>query len=249
MDSARQSLLRDFFKDGYVIIPGLFNRQEVGLISGCFDRLEATALQLGRTCLHRGSQFVVEGEAIHRVVWACGAEPKLKPLGTKDKLIQTVAALLGSKSMDHLICQSHFKRPGDMVEFPFHQDAEHRHYGTTDWRDISGRGSYIQTITAVDPMDTDNGPVLIQPGSHTDGYLDLGSDNNRNNLVRRECMIPLQLAPGSVVCFGPYLIHGSRPNQSDRSRRIFINGFASPGANNRTYPGEGSGYRLTVASR
>ena len=32
--------------------------------------------------------------------------------------------------------------------------------------------------------------------------------------------------PGDVVLWSPYAIHGSQPNRSAESRRLYINGFA-----------------------
>jgi hypothetical protein len=47
--------------------------------------------------------------------------------------------------------------------------------------------------------------------------------------------------------FGPFTIHRSLPNRSSTPRRIFINGFASPGANSRVYPGEGAGRTVRLS--
>jgi ectoine hydroxylase-related dioxygenase (phytanoyl-CoA dioxygenase family) len=49
------------------------------------------------------------------------------------------------------------------------------------------------------------------------------------------------LDPGDVVLFGPFVIHGSSPNTSDGPRRLFLQGYALPGANHRLYPGCGLG--------
>ena len=49
---------------------------------------------------------------------------------------------------------------------------------------------------------------------------------------------------GSVLVFGPYAIHRSLPNRSGVPRRVFINGYAYPGANARVYPGEAAGRTL-----
>ena len=58
--------------------------------------------------------------------------------------------------------------------------------------------------------------------------------------------ISVEMAPGDVLLFGPYTIHGSKPNLSRSPRRAFLNGFSIPGANRRIYPGEGAG-RTVVA--
>jgi ectoine hydroxylase-related dioxygenase (phytanoyl-CoA dioxygenase family) len=52
------------------------------------------------------------------------------------------------------------------------------------------------------------------------------------------------MQPGDVAFFSPYAIHGSQPNNSKGPRRVFINGFAYPGANQKKYPGQGSGRRV-----
>ena len=67
----------------------------------------------------------------------------------------------------------------------------------------------------------------------------------------RTCARYLREAAGpidsDVVMFGPYTVHCSQPNVSEHPRRVFINGFAYPGANTRLYPGRGAGrlVRLT----
>jgi ectoine hydroxylase-related dioxygenase (phytanoyl-CoA dioxygenase family) len=51
---------------------------------------------------------------------------------------------------------------------------------------------------------------------------------------------------GSVLLLGPYTVHGSKPNRSKNARRVFINGYAYPGANRRVYPGKGAGRKVVA---
>ena len=44
----------------------------------------------------------------------------------------------------------------------------------------------------------------------------------------------------------PYTAHASFENTSESYRRVFINGYAYPGANARVYPGDGAGRTLHV---
>ncbi len=53
---------------------------------------------------------------------------------------------------------------------------------------------------------------------------------------------------GDTLFFGPYTAHASFENTSDTYRRILINGYAYPGANQRVYPGDGAGRSLSVDS-
>jgi ectoine hydroxylase-related dioxygenase (phytanoyl-CoA dioxygenase family) len=246
--TARQ--VETFHEEGYLLLPDVFSPAEVAEMRQAFDRLEALADTLGQSGLYRGSQFVIEPgpggrPAIHRIVWCGAAEPALLAYGADRRLLRPAAELLGSERMNQLIGQAHFKRPGDGVEFPWHQDSIHRRYGTPEWRDVNGKGSYVQTVTALDDVDDDNGPLLMIPGSAALGHLSW-LETQPLPVEWEARAIPALMRAGSVLLFGPYLIHSSRSNGSGRPRRTFINGFASPGANSRVYPGEGSGRLLSL---
>ena len=145
--------------------------------------------------------------------------------------------------------QIHFKFPNDGVSFPFHQDSLHRGYGSSNWRDVNGKGSYVQMVMAIDEVTLENGPMLFIPGSCQSGHLNLPYDESIQTVSPHfdtKDAVPALMRPGSVALFGPYVIHGSVPNESQQPRRVFINGFAYPGANSRDYPGEGSGMLVNI---
>ena len=151
--------------------------------------------------------------------------------------------------MNQLINQAHFKLPGDGVRFPWHQDSAHRRYGGREWRDINGRGSYVQTVTAIDDVTLDNGPLRFVRDSAQLGHVTLpagGDAELPSQLIDPEKIETPTMKAGDVLMFGPYVFHSSEPNRSSRPRRVFINGFAYPGANSRVYPGTGSGRLLRV---
>jgi ectoine hydroxylase-related dioxygenase (phytanoyl-CoA dioxygenase family) len=246
--------VQDFFEDGFVVVPKVFPARDVAQMRSAFDRLERTAQQLTEPAMVRGSQFVVEpigGETarvrIHRIVWCGAAEPVLSNFGSDPRLVHLAAQLLGSNSMSQLINQAHFKLPGDGVAFPWHQDSTHRRYGQDEWRDVNGRGSYVQTATALDDVTVDSGPIEFIRGTASLGHIGLSSDGALPPAVDPSQAVAPTPRAGDVILFGPYTIHRSLPNRSAHPRRTFINGFAYPGANARVYPGEGSGRLLSVA--
>jgi ectoine hydroxylase-related dioxygenase (phytanoyl-CoA dioxygenase family) len=253
MTTLGRSQVQEFHEQGFTLVRGVFSAAEMVEMRAAFERLEAIARELGRTTTHRGSQFVIDpldgGRIrIQRIVWCGAAEPVLSEFGADPRLLGMSARLLASDSMQQLINQAHFKLPGDGVEFPWHQDSTHRRYGQDEWRDLNGRGSYVQTATAIDEMDEDNGPLTFLPGSGKLGHLDLPPDGRLPEGLDpgRAEVVPMR--PGDVVLFGPFTVHRSLPNRSTRPRRVFINGYAYPGANARVYPGEGAG-RLLHASQ
>lgn len=233
--------IKEFFTKGFLVLPRLFSREEVEEIACSFNRLQEIALRLKKTQVYQGSQFVVEGHRIDRIVWMGGAEPSLLRMGEDPRLLLPVSQLLNSNSMEQLICQGHYKLPGDQVKFDWHQDCQHRGAGTQDWIDVDGRGSYVQTLMAIDEITHENGPVSFVPYTVEKGYLELEKHPDPTSLFDVDSAIPLFMQPGDVAFFHPYAVHGSEPNLSQGPRRVFINGFAAPGANQKIYPGDGAG--------
>lgn len=208
-----------------------------------FERLLQLARDLPSTADVQGSRFVVERPPfrLHRVVWCGAAEPALAPWGADPRFVGLARELLGSDSVVQLIQQAHFKMPGDKVGFSWHQDASNRRYGTDLWTDVNGRGSFVQMALAVDAMRADNGPLRVLPGTHTRGFIADPETGALPEDLPWETAVDLELEPGDLAVFGPFLVHGSPPNRSQHPRRLFLQGYASPGANRRVYPGCGTG--------
>ncbi len=251
--------IREFTEIGWTTLPGLFTADEVGRMQDCFDRLEAIAELMTGTGMHDGSYFVL-GEkhgdkVIERVVWAGASQRYLLTISSDPRLTVPCAQLLRSNAMDQLLNQAHFKRPGDGVVFDWHQDIEHRDKGNGTWTDVNGCGSFVQTVVVLDEMTADSGPMLFIPGSSQWGRVDCASlnrgktDPERNSHAQLiEAPETILASPGDTLFFGPYTVHGSFENRSGRSRRVLINGYASPGANHRRYPGVGAGRRLAAST-
>jgi hypothetical protein len=247
----RDDEIQAFFEVGWFVRRALFLADEVARMRASFDELEQLANGLPETGLHRGSYFVL-GEkngarVINRVVWAGGSQRYLLDVGSDARLTVPCAQLLQSDAMDHLLNQAHFKRPHDGVTFGWHQDIQHRDKGNGTWTDVNGRGSFVQTVIALDEMTPDSGPLKFVPGSAKWGRVELDGDVGHSRF-RDQDAVTMAAEPGDVLFFGPYTAHASFENTSDRYRRILINGYAFPGANRRIYPGDGAGRRLTVAN-
>jgi ectoine hydroxylase-related dioxygenase (phytanoyl-CoA dioxygenase family) len=252
-----------FYDDGYLIVDGLFLRDEVAAMAEAAERLRAQGRKLAAArpvsdaageieagevkIEHAGSQFVFDGaqgaSRLLRVVWAGGCEPAFLSCGRDVRLTAIVSQLLGSATAIHLLNQLHAKYPHDGLEFEPHQDSEHRRYGTPEWRDIDGRGSYVQTVVAIDDSTPDNGPLIFYPRSGRRGHRDPASVRRR---YRDRPGVPALLAAGSAAFFGPYVVHRSAENRGAAPRRIAINGFALPGANSRSYFGSGTGVSVEL---
>ena len=230
--------------DGYLILRQMLGADEVEALGRAFDGLLELARRDPIDFAEDEVRFVVDREPfrLHRVVWCGGADPALAAHGADGRFVNLACDLLGSDTVVQLIQQAHFKLPGDEVSFAWHQDASNRRYGTELWSDVNGQGSFVQVVVAVDAMDADNGALKVMPGSHRLGFV-AEPDSGRvdMSLVGDQSPVTLELQPGDAVVFGPFLVHGSPPNRGRRARRVFLQGYASPGANRREYPGCGTG--------
>ncbi len=233
-------------EQGYLHIRALLPPAQVLDLQQAFSDVLALAKELPPTDPQDPHQahFVRSWDPfrLHRVVWAGAASAPLALLGDDPAFLALAASVLGTLQMDQLIQQAHFKLPGDGVGFSWHQDASNRRYGSPLWRDINGRGSFVQIAVAVDPMGAHNGGLQVLPGSHRLGFV---ADPETGRIPEAHLdlsrAVHLDLAPGDAALFGPFLIHGSGPNTGRTSRRLFLQGYACRGANRRHYPGSGLG--------
>ncbi|MCB9062850.1 MAG: phytanoyl-CoA dioxygenase family protein [Halobacteriovoraceae bacterium] len=241
--------LEEFDEIGYLLIKQVFLPSEITEMSQAFDRIYSNSKKLNPTIEYQefnGTQFVFENGHLHRAVWVGANENILLKYSQDKRILNIVGQILESNEFNQLVNQAHFKIPGDNIEFEWHQDSQHRGYGTKDWEDINGKGSYLQTAIAIDPMTKKNGPLEFIPGVHKNGHVYLDKVANPFDFFDKDKSVTIEMDPGDLAIFGPYSIHSSRPNYSDQTRRIFINGYAYPGANKRKYPGNGSGRKLFV---
>jgi ectoine hydroxylase-related dioxygenase (phytanoyl-CoA dioxygenase family) len=250
-----QKQIESFFNEGFLIIPDCFNKAEIEVLANKANILKIEAEELAQhSCgkvMNRGTQFIVDKiediVQISRIVWAGAAEPELLSISRQDKLLCPISQILGSKEADQLINQLHYKLPHDGVNFFWHQDVHNRRNFDPEWQDINGKGSFVQSIIAIDPMTIENGAIFMIPQSMKYGEIPYENFQNRlATILTSDKIIPLLLNPGDVVLMHPYLIHGSFPNESEESRTILINGFAYPGANTKAYPGVGSAERINL---
>lgn len=235
--------LQAFHDGGFFVRRGMFSASEVAPVRAALERLYAVAQTLTATGDHDGAFFALGVKpgrpvVVQRVVWAGGSEPGLLELSEDSRLVDPALELLGTTSCEQLLCQAHYKMPNDGVAFDWHQDIQHRDKGNDTWRDVTGRGSYVQTILLVDDMTEENGPLEFLPKHAV--TLDARGRIVEGAPVDTKHSVPVTGRAGDVLFFGPYAVHGSTPNVSNMPRRVLINGYAAPGANSRYYPGRGA---------
>ena len=138
------------------------------------------------------------------VMWSHACNPKI---------VDIVAALLGTDDIKMYGDQLFMKAPGVGTAQGWHQDS-------ASWRDIFPK-DLVSAWTAIDHATTDNGCLNFIPGTHRWGMMrgdqlapfleDLGSDPWP--------IIPVPLQPGSISFHHSLTLHQSNANRSSKRRR------------------------------
>ena len=229
--------LADYIRDGYAIVRGLFGRAEIEEIAAAADQVYAEGAAHGRS-FRNGNLFYnvaagADGEPFVRMAqWPSYHQPVLNRFRLDRRIGGLLEPLIG-RNLKQIINQVHWKAPGTLGDFAWHQDSRSRRPASA-YRNLAD--SYVQTGLAIDPHRPESGCMRFIPGSHLRG--DLGMDCSKKALgcamadVALEAVglsaadaIDLLLEPGDLALWSPYLVHGSGTNRSGHRRRFYINGY------------------------
>ena len=235
-DSDRQ-YISDYWRDGYAVIRGQFSPREIAAIAAAADQVHDEGIGHGRSFRHGNLFYNVaagsDGEPLVRMAqWPSYHQATLDGVRLDPRLAELLEPLLGP-DLKQIINQLHWKAPGSLGDFAWHQDSRSRRPASA-YRNLAN--SYVQTGLAIDLHNPRAGGMRFIPGSHLRG--DLGMDCSRKALgtpLLNEALeavglsaadaIDLVLEPGDLAIWSPYLVHGSGENRSGHKRRFYINGY------------------------
>ena len=230
--------LAHYWRDGYAIVRGFFSSDEIAEIAAATDQLEAEGVAHGR-CFRHGNLFYNVarerdgGDPLVRMVqWPSYQQPVLNAVRLDTRFVDLLEPLIG-EDLKQIINQVHWKAPGSLGDFAWHQDSRSRRPAEA-YRNLAD--SYVQTGLAIDLHTRESGCMRFIPGSHRLG--DLGMDCSTHSLgspmtgdalaavgLSEADAVDLLLEPGDLALWSPYLVHGSGTNRSDHKRRFYINGY------------------------
>ena len=227
----------DFQTQGYAVIRGFFSAAEVEPIAKATDQLYAEGVDHGQ-CFRHGNLFYNvasddDGEALVRMVqWPSYHQPALNAVRLDPRFARLLEPLIGD-DLKQIINQIHWKAPGSLGDFAWHQDSRFR---TPAYAYRNLGDAYVQTALAIDPHTPESGCMRFIPGSHLKGDLELDCSTKVLGTAMSDDVleavgldaddaIDLILEPGDLAIFSPFLVHGSGRNVSDHRRRLYINGY------------------------
>jgi len=230
--------LAHYWRDGYAIVRGFFSPDEIDKIAGALDQLYAEGVAHGRCFRHGNLFYNVARERggseplVRMVQWPSYHQPVLNSVRLDTRFVDLLEPLIG-RDLKQIINQVHWKVPGSLGDFAWHQDSRFRRPPEA-YRNLAT--SYVQTGLAIDAHGPESGGMRFIPRSHLRG--DLGMDCSKKAMGTAMADTPLtqvglsadravdvQLEPGDLALWSPYLVHGSGKNASGHKRRLYINGY------------------------
>ena len=235
--TAAQDHVAHYLREGYAIVRGLFSADEVSEIAGAADQIYAEGVAHGRSFRHANLFYNVAsgdgGEPLVRMAqWPSYHQAVLNRVRLDTRIAELLEPLIGS-NLKQIINQIHWKAPGSLGDFAWHQDSKSRRPPSA-FRNLAR--SYVQTGLALDLHTPESGCLRFIPGSHLRGDLQMNSETHSLGVAMKDDAlaavalsadkaIDLLLDPGDFVLWSPYLVHGSGTNRSDHKRRFYINGY------------------------
>ncbi len=206
-------------------------------IAAAADQVHAEGVTHGRSFRHGNLFYNVasgaDGEPLVRMAqWPSYHQPVLNRVRLDTRIAELLEPLIGG-NLKQIINQIHWKAPGSLGDFAWHQDSKSRRPASA-FRNLAN--SYVQTGLALDPHTPESGCLRFIPGSHLRGDLQMNCETHSLGVAMKDAAleavglsadgaIDLLLEPGDFVLWSPYLVHGSGTNRSDHKRRFYINGY------------------------
>jgi hypothetical protein len=208
--------LRRYHEDGYVLLPRLFDAEEIDLLG----RAAREDHELDRRAFGRADG---EGGKVRLSLWNHPGEGIYGMFARCERVVRTAEQLLGGE-VYHYHSKMIMKDPKVGGAWTWHQD-----YGY--WYHNGVLQPLLTSIfIAVDPCTRENGCLQVLRGSHHCGRLEhlltgdqAGADRERvEKLLERLPVEHIEMSPGDGLFFHCNLLHRSDQNRSDRPRWAMI---------------------------
>jgi len=211
MDMLTLAEIETFRRDGYVVVPAMYDAATIRDISAWSDELCAWPEAPGRQMVYYEDSLIAgAGRVVSRIENFCPYHENLDALTRGGAMIDAVSRLLGEPAV--LFKEKiNLKMPGG-DGFKPHQDAQAGWNVYTDF--------HITALVSIDAATVENGCLEIARGWHRKGLI--GEEwrpldpDGAEGMTYEICPTD----PGDVVFFDSYVPHRSAPNLTGHPRRV-----------------------------
>ncbi len=205
-----EAQIDDFRGDGFVVVRGMFDEEEMARIVAWSDEMESRSESPGAYMKYFEESLRAPRERILQRLE--NFYPYHDGFGGlfDGKLRQASAELFGAEAVlfkDKI----NFKKPGG-DGFKPHQDQQ---AGWGTYADL-----FVTAMVSIDAATIENGCLELVAGHHDRGLIgDEWTPLDENKMADME-FVAYPTEPGDAVFFDSYCPHGSNPNLTDTMRRI-----------------------------
>ncbi len=221
----------EFYQEnGYLVVEEFLTPSEVDEILGVVDELveESRGLTENDDRFELESTHSADAPALRRLRTPASNYPLFKQYARSDLFADLVEPLMGDHGVRYHSDKLNMKTSDVGSPVEWHQDfAFYPH--TND--DVLAIG------VALDPCTIDNGCLMVIPGSHRWEILDHHSDGVFAGAIAPseagvdlDAAVPVTVPVGGVSVHHARTLHGSAPNLSSQSRRLWLVGYAAADA-------------------
>ena len=237
--------------DGYLVREQVFTPVEVAeIIAACEALVDELARGRRGWRLQAGSyvfdpdfehEAIIKWEGdtdvVHGVEPVAHLSPPLRRWAHDPRLVGPIVDLVGDEQPTLFTEKLNLKRPHVGGANPPHQDYPY-------WVDSAEVAADLATaMVLLDDSTVANGCLRVAPGSHRNGVWSTRKDGDEflANEIDMQAypdteLVPVELRAGSVVMFGPFLVHQSLPNRSDQPRRALLFSYQPGGRHHMLEP-------------
>lgn len=203
---------KQFFKDGYLLLPRFFSVKEADKIKKIADELESFPENPGKWMIYyeKDGQKNKKRSRIENII---NYHPELKEL--VDSKITPTLEHVYQKPMNLFKDKMNWKKPFGKG-FRAHQDQP-------AWNDFPPQ-RFVSVSIFGDKTTTENGCLEFSAKNHIKGILE-SKENIPGELTKDQEKIlsweEIETTPQDLLIFDSFAPHRSKANQTDSSRRIF----------------------------
>lgn len=228
---------RQLDEDGYVVRERAFDTSEVAEITDACERLVADLVNDRQGKRFEVGSYVFEpdlligctikwegdSDVVHGIEPFAHLSPDLERWGYDPRFVDPSIDVVGEEPIALFTEKLNLKRPQVGGPNPFHQDFPY-------WDGYADDATKVMTaLLFLDDASLENGTLQVVPGSHKEGKWRTRTDRDvfgnfelDPKVVEDATTVAVEVDAGSVVFFGPFLVHKSDPNTSNRDRRALL---------------------------
>ena len=199
-----------FERDGFIVIPAMYDQSEIKLLSEAIDELAARPHEFGKQMTYYEDSLLEKGgKILSRIEKFSEFHGGLRDFIYDDRMMGRAGELLGSRAV--LFKEKvNFKLPGG-GGFKPHQDIQ------PGWEDYAPY--FISVLVTIDASTIQNGCLELAAGHHKRGRVGRRWEPLEGKELEGIAFEKYPMAPGDVAYFDCFVPHQSAPNLTSQKRR------------------------------